>query len=122
VTVRDLESITEKEFRVLGNNPDGLIVGLFLADGTEVGRAVKRDLNAGLEALLESHWRWLCRLIDKRAGYRCEGCGEIVPLQHHHREFRSHGRKDTLENILAECFRCHARYHSRERKERRAHA
>jgi hypothetical protein len=48
----------------------------------------------------------------RRAGWKCELCGKTgVPLQVHHKKFRSHGRKDTLENLVACDADCHEREH-----------
>lgn len=49
-----------------------------------------------------------------RAGACCEKCHKPADwrgLQAHHKEFRSHGGKDTLDNLILVCGKCHAEYH-----------
>ena len=41
----------------------------------------------------------------------CARCGEKKPLSVHHKVFRSHGRKDTAENLEALCSNCHNAAH-----------
>ena len=57
--------------------------------------------------------------VAHRSQLRCEGCGGEGPLQLHHRQYRSRGGQDTVENALALCglgnaSKCHGRAHSAE--------
>jgi len=47
-----------------------------------------------------------------RDGYTCKHCGKRgVRLEAHHIVFRSHGGKDTLDNLLTLCGQCHHHLH-----------
>jgi phage terminase large subunit GpA-like protein len=48
----------------------------------------------------------------RRAGWRCERCGERRPLQAHHRQLLSQGGPDALSNLAALCAECHAWAHA----------
>ena len=52
--------------------------------------------------------------VAERDNYQCRVCGNNQ-IQIHHIVFRSHGGKDTPENLIALCFRCHAQAHSNEK-------
>ena len=55
----------------------------------------------------------LIRLMERCQGV-CEGCGrppDFRGLAPHHKVFRSHGGKDTLENLEVLCGRCHSSRH-----------
>ncbi len=57
--------------------------------------------------------------VAHRSQLRCEGCGGEGPLQLHHRQYRSRGGQDTVENALALCglgnaSKCHGRAHTAE--------
>ena len=45
--------------------------------------------------------------IHERSGGRCEICGSIHGLQHHHIVKRSQGGPDTAENIILLCWEHH---------------
>jgi 5-methylcytosine-specific restriction endonuclease McrA len=50
--------------------------------------------------------------ILRRDGWRCQSCGTMTNLEVHHREFRSHSRIDSEENLITLCTACHAAVHS----------
>ncbi len=64
-----------------------------------------------LKKLVEEVYRTRCMEARRLAGYRCQRCHALKPLQAHHREFRSHGRRDTPENIEILCEDCHRNIH-----------
>lgn len=68
-----------------------------------------------IDLLVEKMYKERSRELFKRADYRCNHCGELKPLQAHHKIFRSHGRSDALSNLVALCADCHERTH-KERK------
>jgi 5-methylcytosine-specific restriction endonuclease McrA len=51
--------------------------------------------------------------ILRRDGWRCQSCGTMSNLEVHHREFRSHSRSDSEENLITLCTACHAGVHGR---------
>ena len=58
------------------------------------------------------------RLLEQRSDGACEGCGRWgVPLEKHHRKFKSRGGEHTVENGVMLCgwgnhTGCHGRAHS----------
>ncbi len=69
------------------------------------------DEKDAAQKLVDLHWREVCKIVFRRAGYRCEDCAAIKPLSVHHIVFRSHGRRDTPSNLTALCCGCHERRH-----------
>ena len=58
---------------------------------------------------LDENLRIACLMRD---GYTCQHCGKRqVRLEAHHIQFREHGGKDTLANLLTLCEQCHHRLH-----------
>lgn len=51
----------------------------------------------------------------RRAGWRCERCGERKPLQAHHRQLLSQGGPDALSNLAALDADCHSWAHAHPR-------
>ena len=47
-----------------------------------------------------------------RDGYRCRACRSYQKLMVHHVEFRSHGGRTLVQNLLTACSRCHALIHA----------
>lgn len=69
-----------------------------------------------MDQLVIMVYRIRCQECLRRACWKCEICGKTgVPLQVHHKVFRSQGRKDTLENLMASCQPCHEREHRKPR-------
>lgn len=48
--------------------------------------------------------------VLERDNYQCQSCGDLRVHVHHVVE-RSLGGKDTEENLVTTCFRCHERIH-----------
>jgi hypothetical protein len=58
---------------------------------------------------LDENLRIACLMRD---GYACQHCGRRnVRLEAHHIQFREHGGKDTLTNLITLCEPCHDRLH-----------
>lgn len=58
---------------------------------------------------LDENLRLACLMRD---GYTCQQCGkQHVRLEAHHIQFRQHGGKDTLANLLTLCESCHHQLH-----------
>jgi 5-methylcytosine-specific restriction endonuclease McrA len=51
--------------------------------------------------------------ILRRDDWRCQSCGTMSNLEVHHREFRSHSRSDSEENLITLCTACHGSVHRR---------
>ena len=43
-----------------------------------------------------------------RNGWRCQSCGAMTDLEVHYKEYRSHSRADSEENLITLCTACHA--------------
>jgi len=56
------------------------------------------------------HWQRIRKAALKRAGYRCQICGDQVPLSVHHNNYDSIGR-ERAKDVIAICERCHEIYH-----------
>ena len=58
---------------------------------------------------LDEHLRIACLMRD---GYACQHCGRRnIRLGTHHIQFRAHGGKETLTNLITLCEPCHDRLH-----------
>jgi len=49
--------------------------------------------------------------VLRRDGWRCQACGWISNLEVHHKDFRSHGGEDRVDNLITLCARCHREIH-----------
>ena len=65
------------------------------------------------EAHLKSEkWKSLRKECFRRAGYRCEFCGEVARLAAHHVRYPKNGfKRDSVENLVAACSKCHGICH-----------
>jgi 5-methylcytosine-specific restriction endonuclease McrA len=52
------------------------------------------------------------RIAMDKAGWKCQNCDRVTALSAHHKVFRSHGRDDTVGNLMALCSMCHALHHT----------
>jgi hypothetical protein len=115
MTQQRAERIMELEIREFdplnadGSGPHGW--GAF--DGQiMVGYIEGYSKSKSMDGLVSLVYRIRSQECLRRAGWKCELCGKTgVPLQVHHKKFRSHGRKDTLENLIACDAACHEREH-----------
>jgi hypothetical protein len=60
-------------------------------------------------------WARLRALVIRRAGGRCEGCGEAEATQAHHLHYRTFGN-EFLWDLRAVCRDCHERVHGIQKK------
>jgi hypothetical protein len=81
-----------------------------LGDGKRIWGHGPNEKTAAQRLVIENYKR-ICDIVDRLQEYRCRRCGQRQPLSHHHKTFRSHGRKDTVENIEALCLSCHNAAH-----------
>jgi HNH endonuclease len=113
MTVKRAESITGLDIRQI-QNPASLsrlvIFGAF-SDGTEVARQADYGVSRTLTLLVETLYKREQKKAYERARYRCERCARIKPLETHHKVFRSHGRRDTADNLEVLCVDCHGEEH-----------
>jgi len=49
--------------------------------------------------------------VLRRDGWRCQSCGTMLNLEVHHKQFRSHCGRDSEENLITLCARCHGHTH-----------
>ncbi|MCL7998265.1 hypothetical protein M8994_08435 [Brucella sp. 21LCYQ03] len=66
-----------------------------------------RDYSAYLET---DEWREKRRLVFRRAGGMCEGCGNATATQVHHLTY-AHAKAEFLFELVAVCDECHDRLH-----------
>lgn len=57
-------------------------------------------------------YQQLCRQVLERDGWRCQGCRAMQQLPVHHKQFRSHSRDDSEENLVTLCTACHNKTHN----------
>jgi 5-methylcytosine-specific restriction endonuclease McrA len=57
-------------------------------------------------------WKKKAAAARKRAGYRCQLCNRMLPLQVHHRTYERLGY-ELKGDLIALCARCHRRHHGR---------
>jgi 5-methylcytosine-specific restriction endonuclease McrA len=50
--------------------------------------------------------------VFERDGWRCQSCGSRSNLHVHHQQYRSQLGRDTEENLITLCARCHTQLHS----------
>ena len=58
----------------------------------------------------ETFYKKECLRVFESQGWKCCSCGELRPLQGHHKVHRSHGRVDR-DNIEGRCAKCHGQEH-----------
>lgn len=72
------------------------------------------------KAAEESHWRDVCRVVDKRDAGHCRVCGRRTDPyatdmlrrgEHHHLVYRSAGGVDENWNVVLLCLSCHRAEH-----------
>lgn len=51
------------------------------------------------------------REVFIRDGWKCRHCSFRNGIQPHHIIYQSHGGKDTTENIITLCWKCHSGHH-----------
>jgi HNH endonuclease len=77
----------------------------------EIARAEGVTQSLALQALVGIIYKRRSAQVMREQGYRCAKCKAIKPLTIHHKKFRSHGRDDSVENLLALCRPCHGGEH-----------
>jgi len=53
-------------------------------------------------------------IVIKRDGYRCVTCNQISNLEVHHKQYKSNGGDDSIDNLITVCNLCHYKLHSKE--------
>ena len=86
---------------------------------TQMGRAIEKDdwWSGYTEYLKSESWRIKRKLVMRRAGGFCEGCGINPADQVHHTSYDHVGHQDKegefLFELLAVCTSCHSRIHKK---------
>ncbi len=83
--------------------------------GVEIARAEGCNQAAALGRLVEVIYKRRSEQTMQEQGWRCADCNGIKPLTIHHKVFRSHGRDDRRENLIAICVSCHDSRHNQKR-------
>lgn len=66
-----------------------------------------RTQSIALARLVEIVYSTHSRIVMDRANWKCEECGAVTGLSTHHKTFRSHGRDDRVDNLMAVCNKSH---------------
>jgi 5-methylcytosine-specific restriction endonuclease McrA len=113
VTLRTACRVTGLDIRLIPSTSKvGSAVTYAAFDGeVEVIRRTESGHAATLSAVVETLYRRTCQRVFERAGWKCERCHGIRPLHAHHRQYRSHGRVDSMDNLEALCNPCHQAEH-----------
>jgi len=74
-----------------------------------------RDRARYLEYLKSEHWRTIRRLALEHYDYRCALCNDAGPLQVHHRTYEDGRYGEHLNDLVALCPTCHAKFHGKEK-------
>lgn len=92
----------------------------FDGDGQQVVDAVALTEREALNELVQKNWARVSRLCFERDGWQCRLCGGLKSLNAHHVVYRSHGRRDTLDNLATICQDpmrgCHDEVHKHKKK------
>jgi hypothetical protein len=72
-----------------------------------------RSESRALESLRDQVLREHGQIAMERQGWQCAECGRVAPLSAHHKEYRSHGRDDRVENLRGLDSNCHGKEHRR---------
>lgn len=73
------------------------------------------DYREACDKLVRKNWNRVAYLALERDEYRCVECKTFRTLGCHHIQFRSHGRRDVLENLETLCAGCHEKKHKAKR-------
>lgn len=91
-----------------------------LENGRVVVEARGANLRQALTALVQQNWTRVSYLCFERDGWKCRLCGGQKHLNAHHVVYRSHGRRDMLDNLATICQdpekQCHDDVHERKKK------
>lgn len=79
-----------------------------------------RDEKRAADRLRQLNWTRVCCIAFELANYKCIGCGQIKPLQGHHKLYRSRWKRsdgplDVVSNIASLCNACHQSIHEPKR-------
>ena len=66
------------------------------------------------QEFVDWNYRRNCQAVCDAQKWRCANCGRPIPLEVHHKVFRSQGRDDRIENLVALCSCCHKGKHARQ--------
>ncbi len=63
------------------------------------------------QTIVDWNWGLASSKVRRRQGHRCLKCKGLKPLSVHHVIFRSQGRRDVVDNLIALCAHCHEAEH-----------
>jgi hypothetical protein len=122
MTLSHASQITGYEIAIIFQPPDSLTLTALDDAGDVVKeltkkRCTKRTSPQQMKDMAQEFVDWNLKrnaeLVFEQQGWRCARCGEMKPLQAHHKRFRSHGRDDRVANIEGRCQPCHGKQHGR---------
>lgn len=71
------------------------------------------DESGELKTLVEDVYRHHCAIVRERQEYKCFLCGDLKPLDCHHKDGRGRGeRSDRIDDIVGLCRHCHDEAHA----------
>ena len=95
----------------LANDNDGEIRRFAYLNGRLIASAAGSDDEEVLAILSDRLLRVKGRMVAEAQGFRDANTGEHAPLQAHHRQKRSRGRLDALENLSGTSPQTHTKLH-----------
>jgi len=107
-----IKTNVEEVIRVVGQIPlpiSSIVIEDVQVDIARLNNPTLRGSQYQDPTRLDENLRMACLIRD---GYCCQQCGKrSCRLEAHHIQYRQHGGKDTLANLLTLCERCHHRLH-----------
>ena len=107
-----IKTNVEEVIRVVGQIPlpiSSIVIEDVQVDIARLNNPTLRGSQYQDPTRLDENLRMACLMRD---GYCCQQCGKrSCRLEAHHIQYRQHGGKDTLANLLTLCERCHHRLH-----------
>lgn len=121
MTIAKAERITGYNLTVLRAPTNHLTITVSDKDGkliTEFTRKRKtctpasKQINQMAQEFVDWNYRLVSDQVRQEQNYRCIACGQMKPLQTHHKVLRSQGRDDRRKNLEARCQDCHESQHN----------
>ena len=116
MTRKRAERLTGYDIRTLPNEHGLVTFGAFEGEDL-VAKASGHAEWIALRYLVRNVYNCHSHLVLKKYAGRCARCRSRLPLQIHHRKYRSHGGTHGLDNLEPVCWDCHRLIHETERSE-----
>lgn len=114
MTLSKARRITDMDINVLEGGKRFVVAGYSVTVGEVLGEG--RTLQEACDDIVRNHLDLMRLKVFERAGWKCERCGRCLPLQAHHKVYRSKQRRDSTDALEALCLDCHNREHEHKTK------